>query len=44
MEKILQHIDDEEDVRIAVERLEKPEKRLTMEEAEIELGIEDFTG
>lgn len=40
-EAILRLIDDMEDTYIAVERLEKPGKRLTMEEAERELGVED---
>ena len=38
---ILRLIDDMEDTYIAVERLEKPGKRLTTEEAEKELGVED---
>ena len=37
---ILRLIDDMEDTYIAVERLEKPGRRLTMEEAEKELGME----
>ena len=40
-EAILRLIDDMEDTYIAVERLEKPGKRLTMEEAGQELGVED---
>jgi len=39
-EAILRLIDDLEDAYIAVERLEKPGKRLTMEEAERELGVD----
>jgi RHH-type rel operon transcriptional repressor/antitoxin RelB len=39
-EAILRLIDDMEDTYIAVERLEKPGRRLTMEEAEKELGME----
>lgn len=40
-EAILRLIDDMEDTYIAIERLENPGKRLTMNEAEIELGVED---
>lgn len=40
-EAILRLIDDMEDTYIAIERLEKPGRRLTMEEAEKELGVED---
>jgi len=39
-EAILRLIDDMEDTYIAVERLEKPGRRLTMDEAEKELGME----
>ena len=39
-EAILRLIDDMEDTYIAIERLEKPGRRLTMEEAESELGME----
>ena len=39
-EAILRLIDDMEDTYIAIERLEKPGRRLTMEEAEKELGVE----
>lgn len=39
-EAILRLIDDMEDAYVAVERLEKPGRRLTMEEAEKELGVE----
>ena len=39
-EAILRLIDDMEDTYIAVERLEKPARRLTQEEAERELGVE----
>lgn len=39
-EAILRLIDDMEDTYIAIERLEKPARRLTMEEAEKELGME----
>ena len=39
-EAILRFIDDMEDTYIAVERLEKPGRRLTMEEAENELGMD----
>ena len=40
-EAILRLIDDLEDTYIAVERLEKPARRLTMEEAGKELGVDD---
>jgi RHH-type rel operon transcriptional repressor/antitoxin RelB len=40
-EAILRFIDDMEDTYIAIERLEKPVKRLTMAEAEKELGMDD---
>ena len=39
-EAILQFIEDMEDAYIAVERLEKPGRRLSMEEAEKELGVD----
>ncbi|MHB1462215.1 MAG: type II toxin-antitoxin system RelB family antitoxin [Armatimonadota bacterium] len=39
-EAILRLIDDMEDTYIAIERLENPGKRLTMNEAEIELGVD----
>ncbi len=39
-EAILRLIDDMEDTYIAIERLEKPGKRLTLDEAEIELGVD----
>lgn len=39
-EAILRLIDDMEDTYIAVERLEKPGKRLTMEEAVTEIGVD----
>lgn len=39
-EAILRLMDDMEDTYIAVERLEKPGKRLTMDEAERELGLD----
>ena len=38
-EAILRLIDDMEDTYIAIERLERPGRRLTMEEAEKELGV-----
>jgi len=37
---ILKHIEDMEDIYIALERLENPGRRLTMEEAERELGLD----
>ena len=39
-EAILRLIDDMEDTYIAIERLEKPARRVTMEEAERELGVD----
>lgn len=39
-EAILRFIDDMEDTYIAIERLEKPGRRLTMEEAEERLGVD----
>ncbi|MCL5104035.1 MAG: ribbon-helix-helix protein, CopG family [Armatimonadetes bacterium] len=40
-EAILRYIEEMEDNYIAIERLEKPGRRLTMEEAERELGLDD---
>jgi RHH-type rel operon transcriptional repressor/antitoxin RelB len=40
-EAILRYIEDMEDTYVAVERLEKPAGRLTMEEAEKRLDVED---
>jgi len=40
-EAILRHLEDMEDTYIAIERLENPGKRLTMEEVEKALGVED---
>ena len=40
-EAILRLMDDLEDTYIAVERLERPGRRMSMEEAEKELGMED---
>ena len=39
-EAILRYIEDMEDMYIAVERLETPARRLTMEEAEKRLGVD----
>ena len=39
-EAILRLMDDMEDTYVAVERLERPGRRLTMEEAEKELGVD----
>jgi len=39
-EAILRLMDDMEDIYIAIERLERPGRRLTMEEAEKELGLD----
>jgi RHH-type rel operon transcriptional repressor/antitoxin RelB len=39
-EAILRMIEDLEDTYIAIERLEKPGRRLSMEEAEKELGLD----
>lgn len=38
-EAILEHLEDIEDTYLAIERLEKPEKLYTMEEAKRELGL-----
>jgi RHH-type rel operon transcriptional repressor/antitoxin RelB len=40
-EAILRFLEDMEDAYVAVERLEKPGRRLTMEEAEERLGVDD---
>lgn len=40
-EAILRHLEDMEDTYIAVDRVENPAKRLTMEEVEKALGVED---
>ena len=40
-EAILRHLEDMEDTYIAIERVENPGKRLTMEEVEKALGVED---
>ena len=39
-EAILRHIEEREDAYIAIERLERPGRRLSMEEAEKELGVD----
>jgi len=39
-EAILAHLDEMEDRFIAIERLEKPEKRVPLEELERELGLD----
>lgn len=39
LEAIITFIEDLEDTEIAMERLKQPTKRLTMEEAEKELGL-----
>jgi len=39
-EAILRHIEELEDDHIAIERLERPGRRLSMEEAEKELGVD----
>jgi len=38
-EAILEHLEDLEDTHLAIERLEKPEKLYTLEEAKRELGL-----
>jgi RHH-type transcriptional regulator, rel operon repressor / antitoxin RelB len=38
-EAILEHLEDLEDTYLAIERLEKPEKLYTLEEAKRELGL-----
>ncbi len=38
-EAILEHLEDIEDTYLAIERLEKPEKLYTMEEAKRELSL-----
>jgi len=40
-EAILRHLEDMEDTYIAIDRVENPAKRLTMEEVEKALGVED---
>lgn len=40
-EAISQYMDDLEDTYLALSRLEKPAKRLSMQEAVRELGLED---
>ncbi len=40
-EAIIAHLEDLEDVYIALERLEHPDKRLSMEEVEKGLGLDD---
>jgi len=39
-EAILAHLDEMEDRFIAIERLERPEKRIPLEELERELGLD----
>jgi len=39
-EAILAHLEEMEDRYIAIERLEKPEKRIPLEELERELGLD----
>jgi RHH-type transcriptional regulator, rel operon repressor / antitoxin RelB len=43
-EAILRFLEDMEDTYIAVQRLEKSGRRLTMQEAEAELGLDDRMG
>ena len=40
-EAILKYLDDIEDTYIAINRLEKPSKRISLEEVEKELGLDD---
>ena len=40
-EAILRHLEDMEETYIAIDRVENPAKRLTMEEVEKSLGVED---
>lgn len=40
-EALLKYLDDMEDTYIAIERLEKPGKRLSMKEAEKALGLDN---
>ena len=40
-EAILEYLDDLEDYYLAIDRLDKPGKRWTMEEVEEELGLAD---
>jgi RHH-type rel operon transcriptional repressor/antitoxin RelB len=40
-EAILKYLDDMEDTYIAINRLEKPSKRISLEEVEKELGLDD---
>ncbi len=39
-EAILRYLEDMEDTYVALKRLEHPDRRLSMEEAERELGLE----
>jgi RHH-type rel operon transcriptional repressor/antitoxin RelB len=43
-EAILRHLDDLEDTYLAIERLEHPQKRWTLEEVEQELDLESEMG
>ena len=43
-EAILRHLDDLEDTYLAIERLEHPQKRWTLEEVEQELDLESGMG
>ena len=40
-EAILKYLDDMEDTYVAINRLEKPSKRISLEDVEKELGLED---
>lgn len=40
-EAILKYLDDMEDTYIAINRLETPSKRISLEDVETELGLDD---
>jgi RHH-type transcriptional regulator, rel operon repressor / antitoxin RelB len=40
-EAILKYLDDMEDTYVAIDRLEKPGKRISLDNVEKELGLED---
>ncbi len=43
-EAILEYIDDLEDIYLVQERIKKPVRKMTMEEVEKELGLDDRMG
>ena len=40
-EAIIKYLDDMEDTYVAINRLEKPSKRISLEDVEKELGLDD---